>query len=343
MTIFSKLKIASDHLLSLINEVLDMARIESGKTILEEEEVNIVERVQNIRNIVSQSAKDKKIDFTLTVNQLHNENVYMDVLHLNQILINIIGNAIKYTPEGGKVSLTLEQNDCNKEGYATYTFSVQDNGMGMSQEYVEHIFEAFTREKTSTVSGIQGTGLGMAITKRLTDMLNGEIKVSSELGKGTLVVTKFNFKIKESIVDQLQDRVGKNTTDPSILDGKRILLVEDNEMNREIAKDILEDYGMIVEEAFDGVMAVDILKEKGPVYYDMVFMDVQMPRMDGYEATKTIRKLPDERFKDLLIIAMTANAFEEDKRAALDATMNAHLAKPINIRDLLTTIVDFLN
>ena len=339
----SKLKIASDHLLSLINEVLDMARIESGKAVLEEEPVNIVERVDNIRNIISQSAKDKKIDFTLTVNQLHNENVYIDVLHLNQILINIIGNAIKYTAEGGNVSLTLDQIDCAEEGYAAYKFSVQDNGMGMTPEYVEHIFEAFTREKNSTVSGIQGTGLGMAITKRLTEMLGGEIKVTSELGKGTLVVTQFKFKIKESIVDQLQNRSNKDATDPSILDGKRILLVEDNEMNREIAKDILEDYGMIVDEAFDGVMAVDTLKEKGPVYYDMVFMDVQMPRMDGYEATRTIRKLPDERFKDLLIIAMTANAFEEDKRAALDATMNAHLAKPLNIRDLLTTIVDFLN
>ena len=338
-----KLKVASDHLLNLINEVLDMARIESGKTVIEEEEVNIVERVQNIRNIISQTAKDKKIDFTLTVNQLHDENVFADVLHLNQVLINIIGNAIKYTKEGGKVSLTLEQVACEKDGCGSYVFSVQDNGIGMSKEYVEHIFEEFTREKSSTVSGIQGTGLGMAITKRLTDMLGGDIKVTSELGKGTLVVLRFDFKIKENIVDKLQQNVGKESADPSILDGKRMLLVEDNEMNREIAKDILEDYGMIVEEAFDGVIAVETLKEKGPDYYDMVFMDVQMPRMDGYEATRVIRALPDEGFKKLLIIAMTANAFEEDRRAAIDAGMNAHLAKPINIRDLLSTIVDFLD
>ena len=183
----------------------------------------------------------------------------------------------------------------------------------------------------------------MAITKRLTDMLGGDINVQSELGKGTLVVLRFDFRIKENIVDKLQQNIGKESADPSILDGKRMLLVEDNEMNREIARDILEDYGMIVEEAYDGVIAVETLKEKGPDYYDMVFMDVQMPRMDGYEATRAIRELPDEGFKKLLIIAMTANAFEEDRRAAIDAGMNAHLAKPINIRDLLSTIVDFLD
>ena len=335
MEYIEKVKVSSTHLLQLINDVLDMARIESGKVSIEENQANIYKNSEDIISILRETANEQKINLSLDIHDIRDEHIYIDVTHFNQILLNVISNSIKYTRPGGNVNVSIYQTEYEKPDYASYNFIIKDNGIGMSQEFVNHIFESFTREKTSTISGIQGTGLGMSITKNLVDLMGGTIGIESELGVGTTVTIHISFRIQKT--DPPEPLENNELYDDS-MDGMRILLVEDNELNREIAKDILEEVGIIVEEAEDGSIAVDKVKNSDVGYYDLILMDIQMPYMDGYKATQAIRALDDRELADIPIVAMTANAFEEDKNKALESGMNSHLAKPINIGELFETL-----
>ena len=469
----TKIGQSSNHLLSLINDVLDMSRIESGKMTLNERAENLSEILHTLRTMVQADISSKQQNFFIDTVDTNDENIICDKLRLNQVLLNILSNSIKYTPAGGTISLRVTEKTVSENGYADYEFQVMDNGIGMSEEFIETIFDPFTRMKTSTVSGIQGTGLGMAITKNIVDMMGGSIEIASKENEGTTVVLNISFKLAEGhkeaehipelegmrgmvidddsntcisvhrmlkdvgmrsewctsgkeavlrtkaalqegdlfrvyIIDWLMpDMNGVETTrrirqvvgnevpivvlsaydwsdieeeakeagvtafiskplfpsdlhsvlqkcigkdedikkeipGDSDLAGKKILLVEDNEMNREIAQEILEDAGFIVETAVDGNYAVDKMKQAGKGDYDLILMDIQMPTMDGYEATRQIRKLKNG-VQDIPIIAMTANAFEEDKLNALNAGMNEHLAKPFDIDGLKAVLKKYLD
>ncbi|MBQ0014186.1 MAG: response regulator [Oscillospiraceae bacterium] len=338
-----KVDLSSQHLLSIINDVLDMARIESGKVTIEEERVIITEAATGLSAIVNQSVKDKNITFNVDFSKVQHNCVFADKLRVNRVLMNVANNAVKYTDDGGTITYKIIETESHKPGYASYEFIVEDTGIGMSEEFLEHIFEAFTRESTSTISGIQGTGLGMAITKELVELMKGKIKIDSKLGEGTKVSIHFDFRIAdENFVES------KSIEDlSSLLIDKYVLLVEDNELNREIAKDILEDMKMVVDTAEDGIFAVekivDLTKDESKRRYDFVLMDIQMPKMDGYKATTEIRNIDNKYAKSVPIIAMTANAFAEDKQKAIESGMNDHLAKPINIDDLVSKLVDHLH
>ncbi len=469
----SKIMTSSNHLLSLINDVLDMSRIESGKVKIEESPCSIPVVMHDLRNILQTDIRAKRLDFFIDTVDVVDENVICDKLRLNQILLNCMSNAMKYTKAGGTVGLRITQKGHSAEGFADYDFVVKDNGIGMSKEFAEHIFEPFTREETSTVSRIPGTGLGMAITKNIVDMMGGTIKVKSELGVGSEFTISLRFKttqqngkrgvIKElngfralvaddsmdscasvekmlrtiglrpewttsgkeaifraryaaqendpfqvyiidwlmpdmngiEVVRRIRMEIGDevpiiiltaydwadieqeareagvtafcakplfvselydvlqnasrpaNTKDKTISEveafkGKEILLVEDVELNREIAETILTEAGFHVNSVEDGKQAVDYMESEKGDMIDLILMDVMMPVMDGYEATQKIRQLEDKTRADVPIIAMTANAFEEDAKAALDAGMNAHMAKPIRIESLYEIIEQYL-
>ncbi len=473
-----KIMSSSNHLLSLINDVLDMSRIESGKLNIEEKPCSISDIFMDMRNIIQTQMQAKQLNFFMDTMDVVDEDIYCDKLHLNQVLLNLLSNAIKFTPSGGSISLTIRQKPSAPKGYGAYEIRVRDTGIGMSEEFARHIFEPFERERTSTVSGIQGTGLGMAITKSILDAMGGTIEVVTEQGRGTefiinialrlqsapgrvetikelmglraLVVddsfstcdsvTKMLTKIgmraewtlhgKEAVlrarqavemgdsfyayivdwilpdlsglevVRQIRAAVGDEApiiivtaydwtafedeakqagvtafcNKPIFLSelrdtliaaagmreepkevipaagwdakeqfrGMRLLLVEDNELNREIAQELLEEAGFEVETAEDGTGAVEAVESAEPDRYALILMDVQMPIMNGYDATRAIRALPDERKAHIPIVAMTANAFEEDRRAALEAGMNDHVAKPINMDKLMAVIEEIL-
>lgn len=469
----SKIAQSSDHLLSLINDVLDMSRIESGKMNLNECPEKISDIIHTLKSIVQVDIKSKNIEFQINTDDVRDEAIMCDKLRVNQVLLNVLSNAVKYTQNGGKISLGIKERDSMKEGYALYEFVIKDNGMGMSKEFLSKIFEPFTRVKNSTVSGIQGTGLGMAITKNIVDMMNGRIQIDSEEGEGTTVKVEFTFKLANSVsnpnhydmvrgrralvidddmascigISKMLDGVGfeaqwcvsgkeavfraeesiklKEHIDLFIIDwqmpdlngietarrirkvvgsdaklvilsaydcteledegkdigiasyiskplfpsdvyalldkcyvqstkkkkveekalqfeGKRVLLVEDNEMNLEIGTDILQNKGFIVSQAQNGKIAVEMVKNSARGDFDLILMDIQMPIMDGYEATKAIRALDDEYLSKIPIIAMTANAYEEDRQAAMEAGMNEHISKPINQQKMRDTIAKFV-
>ena len=267
--------------------------------------------------------------------------IYCDKLRLNQVLLNVIGNSVKYTDEGGKVTLKVSENNNNSNDFADYEFRIIDNGSGMSEEFISHIYELFTRERNTTNSGIQGTGLGMAITKNIVDQMNGSIKVRSKQNIGTEVIMNFSFRIVKSgdtVESFIDSDFAENEKKCGSSDNKRILLVEDNELNQEIAEAILTSYDFSVDIADNGQIAVDMLKTAGAGHYSVVLMDIQMPVMNGYEAAKAIRALEDKRLASVPIIAMTANAFEEDKQKALKCGMNGHIAKPIDVSKLLSVL-----
>ncbi len=465
---------SSNHLLNLINDILDMSRIESGKVQIKEQECNISEQMHNLVNIIQPQIKAKQLELFIDTFEVTNENVIADPLKLNQVFINLLSNAVKYTPAGGTVSFRIMQKTTFRHGYGDYTFIIKDNGIGMSPEFVQHIFEPFERESTVTQSGIQGTGLGMAITKNIVEMMNGTINVESEMGKGSTFTVQLELKLQdvERTAAQIKELEGLralvvdddlNTCDsvskmlkqiglraewttsgkeavyraksahdegdsyhtfiidwqmpgfsgvettrrirnvigneaPIIIltaydwsdiedeakeagvtafcakpmfmsdlktvllaannllekqdeapewtladfSGKRILLVEDNELNREIAQVILEEAGFLVETAPDGTDAVAMMEKAEEYYYDAVLMDVQMPIMNGYEATRTIRRLPRKDVKHLPIIAMTANALEEDKEAAIKNGMDAHIAKPLDMDIFISVLKKFV-
>ena len=471
----SKILSSSNHLLSLINDVLDMSRIESGRVFIEETECSLPDILRDLRNILQSQMKSKQLDFFMDTIDVVDENIWCDKLHLNQVLINLLSNAIKFTPAGGAVSLSIKQKPGAPDGYASYEIRVKDTGIGMSKEFAARVFEPFERERNSTVSGIQGTGLGMAIAKNIIDMMGGTISVQSEQGKGTEYTLDLQFRlqtdqapvetIKEfegfhalvvdddftvcdsvskmlvqlglradwtmsgkeavlhakhaielddefkayiidwmmpdisgiEVVRRIRNEVGDSvpiiiltaydvsdieeeakqagvsafcskpiflstlrdtlltligqaqereetlipdTTDD--LKGKRILLVEDNELNSEIAQEILGSSGFVVEAANDGSVAVDMVKASADGYYDIILMDVQMPIMNGYDATRAIRKLENPAHSSIPIIAMTANAFNEDKMNALEAGMNDHVAKPLDMDRLFEVLHKYL-
>ena len=468
----AKIMSSSNHLLSLINDILDMSRIESGRLNIEEKECTISDIFRDMRNILQTQMQSKQLNFFMDTLDVADEDIYCDKLHLNQVLLNLLSNAIKFTPSGGSVSLTIKQNPGAPTGYGAYELRVKDTGIGMSAEFAEHVFEPFEREKTSTVSGIQGTGLGMAITKSIIDAMGGTIKVETQQGKGTEYIIHLEFRLqtepkkieviqeleglralvvddnfntcdsvtkmltqigmrvewtlrgKEAVLyakqavemhdefhayiidwalpdlggievarqirslvgenvpiiiltaydwtliedearnagvtafcnkpifiselrDALSSAIGQTETAASDailpatsveLKGKRLLLVEDNELNREIAQEILEESDFVVETAEDGTIAVEKVKNAPHGYYDLILMDVQMPIMNGYEATRAIRALEDKELASIPIVAMTANAFDEDRQNALNSGMNAHVAKPINVGNLMEVL-----
>ncbi len=456
----SKIHTSSAHLLSLINEILDMSRIESGTVKLDESSVHLPDVLHDLRTIIQGQINSKGQYLYIDAIEVRHEDVITDKLRLSQVLINIAGNAIKYTPAGGKIAIRLSELPSNKEGYATYRFAIKDNGIGMSSEFKDKVFDAFSRERTSTVSGIQGTGLGMSITKNIVDLMGGSIEVESEQGKGSEFTVQVDFKLAEKeisndpipelvgeralvvdddivscqgvcallrqieiraewttsgkeaiirakeakelgdgykvcIVDylmpdlngietirQIRRAIGDEPTmiilsayDWSEIEeeakeagvtaflakpifasdlrlalsgkeveaeeeeeetkvdcaGKKALLVEDNDLNREIARSILKDMGMEVDEAKDGIEAVSMIAKADENRYNIVFMDIQMPRMDGYTATREIRTFKNNRKANLPIFAMTANAFEEDRQKAFEAGMNGHISKPVSL------------
>ena len=463
---------SSNHLLSLINDILDMSRIESGKVQIQEQECNLSELTHNLVNIIQPQVKAKRMELFIDTMNVSNEDVLADSLKLSQVFVNLLSNAVKYTPADGKVWFRIQQTPSFHRGFGEYVFIVEDNGIGMSPDFVEHIFEPFEREASTTKTGIQGTGLGMAITKNIVEMMGGTIKVESEKGKGSTFRVSLRLKLQDAeenaelirelegkrilVVDDDLDncesvsqmlkllgmradwtasgrealyraRSAKAEGDPYetyIIDwqmpemsgietarrirsaghdspiiiltayewtdveeeamnagvnafcakplfmsdlksallaahnlseaeeaspdaefdftGKRVLLVEDNEFNREIAEVILSEHGFEVECAPDGTDAVAMVRDKEAHYYDVVLMDVQMPVMDGYEATRTIRALPRSDVKTLPIIAMTANAMEEDKATALKSGMNAHIAKPLDMGVFMEILEKYL-
>lgn len=462
----SKITSSSNHLLSLINDVLDMSRIESGRVHIEEKECSLSEIMHDLKTIVQADVRAKQIKFSIDIPGVVNDNIVCDRLRLNQVLLNIVSNSIKFTGSGGTISVRVSQEQNAPKGFATYEFKIRDSGIGMSRDFLSHIYEPFERERTSTVSGTQGTGLGMAITKNIVDMMNGEITVESEQGKGTEFAVKFKFRTagnaaaaekipflenaralvadddfnscsavtkilntlglrtewtasgkeailrtelamdaredfdvfvldwqmpdlngvetarrirrlvgKEKIIiimtaydwaeiesdakgsgvnafcskpvflselrtvllNAIEDNSGseKQQENKAVFKNKSILLVEDNELNQEIAKTILEEAGFTVDTADDGSMAVEKVQNSKEGQYDLVLMDIQMPVTDGYQATRKIRDLPDPKLANIPIIAMTANAFDEDKQQAFEAGMDGHLGKPIEIDKLM--------
>ena len=468
-----KISTSSQHLLSLINDVLDMSRIESGKVKIEEKAVHLPDLVHDVRSIIQPNVAAKRLSLFIDTMDIEDEDIITDPLRLNQILLNILSNAIKFTPTGGMISIRIAQKNGAPKGCVCYEFRIKDNGIGMSEEFQKHIFEEFSREESSTVSGIQGTGLGMSITKNIVDLMGGTIALTSEPGKGTEFIVTLCFtrsgqkaepkqlpqleglralvadddtntclnvstmlsKIgmrpewtisgKEAvirtkyaveqgdefsvyiidwlipdmngieIVRQIRKVIGNRCpiiiltaydwadiedearaagvtafcekplflselrrvlaepfraepaskpAQPTAADlkGKKLLLVEDNELNREIALEILKEAGFVVDTAEDGAVAVQKIKQAAPGQYDLILMDIQMPNLDGYEATRQIRALPDAEKANIPIFAMTANAFEEDRQNALEAGMNGHIAKPLDVPHLLRVLADAL-
>lgn len=329
-----KLKGASQFLLALIGNVLEIARIESGKETLNEAPWNLMKLEETLDILLDGEISRKQLTVNRNVNIRH-ANVYCDALKIREIIMNLLSNAVKYTSEGGKIVLDIEEKPSALDGFMTLQIRVSDNGIGISKEYIPHIFDAFTRERSSSESGIIGTGLGLRIVKSFVDLMNGDISVKSEPGKGTCFTVEISCrKIPEEELQQQMEEQPENVS----LAGRRLLLAEDNGLNAEIAMTILQDAEAEVELAADGKIAVDMLKDAPVGYYDTVLMDIQMPNMNGYQATGVIRKLPDERAK-IPIIAITANAFEEDRQAALAAGMDDYVAKPVEISELFRTIM----
>ncbi|MCQ2409876.1 MAG: response regulator [Clostridia bacterium] len=334
-----KVKMASNHLLSLINDVLDMSRVESGAVKIEETSLCIDQLGDNLFSILNGTAEAKDIRLTTIIDPSINHHwFYSDRLRLMRVLTNIVSNSIKYTNPGGKINFVVEELPCETDDHVKYLYTISDTGIGMSKEFLAHVFEPFSRAKSATESGVVGTGLGMAITKSLTELMGGNISIESELGAGTTVRLEFEYRISEPVItdSEVLDKA------PIELKGKKILLVEDNELNREIATEILEEVGIIIDTAEDGDIAVEKIEHAEDGQYDLILMDIQMPRMNGYEATKAIRKLPSQYAVSVPIIAMTANAFDEDKKNAVAAGMNGHIAKPIDVPKLMATLTETL-
>ena len=466
-----KISVSSSHLLSLINDVLDMSRIESGRVKIEEKEVHLPDILHDLRTIIQSNIASKQQDLFIDTQDIIHEDIITDKLRLNQVLLNIVSNSIKFTPVGGTISIRISEKPCVLNGYTTYEFRIKDNGIGMSKEFREHIFESFSREQTATVSGIQGTGLGMAITKNIVDMMGGTINVKSEEGKGTEFIVTLDCKLSDNIVkyepipelqgaralvvdddtntcisvskmlkeiglradwtasgkeavvrtqqaceegdefkafiidwlmpdmngietvrrirkvigqstpiiiltaydwsdieieareagvtafvskplfmselrevltEPVRTKINKKEEKKVDFTGKKILLVEDNDLNQEIASEILKGAGFVVDIAEDGIVAVEKMASAASDRYDLILMDIQMPKMNGFMATREIRTLSDNRKANIPIIAMTANAFDEDKKSAFEAGMNGFVAKPIDIKNLLNTLADIL-
>lgn len=329
-----KIRSSSAFLLSLINYVLEMARIESGKAVLKEEPGDLCALMQTLSDVFEPSVQQKKLTCTYHTDVEH-PYIVSDRTKVREILLNVISNAIKYTPEGGHIAVSVKELPSEKPKTGRYTFTVQDDGIGMSEEYLPHIFEEFTREHTSTESKVIGTGLGLPIVKALVEWMHGSIDVQSKLGAGTTVAITLGFPLADEAQKSVEEQDAEG--DAAQLKGCRILLAEDNDLNAEIIVTILEESGLTVERTADGELCIEALKAHPAGYYDAILMDIQMPNMDGYQATKIIRNLSGN-YRTIPIIAMTANTFDEDRQKALSVGMDAHLAKPVDVERLFGTL-----
>ena len=335
-----KMQQSGNLLLSIINNVLDMARIESGRMELDENYCRIEDVRKSLFAVFDEKARKKNIVLHYTMNVEH-EHVLTDVTKVKEIFVNILSNAIKYTPSGGSVMMSVDELPCDELGYMIVRNRVSDTGIGMSQDYMTKIFDAFTREQNTTKSKIAGTGLGMSIVRKYVDLLGGTIDVESELGKGSTITVTLKHKIADECY-YVKKHIEESGTGSEILEGRNILLAEDNDLNAEITEAILERAGIKTERVEDGIQCVNMIEKMPAGTYDMILMDIQMPKMNGYKATQAIRCLPDKDKACIPIIAMTANAFEEDKRDALAVGMNGHIAKPIELDKLLSMLAEVI-
>ena len=323
-----KIHISGQHLLSLIKDVLDMSRIENGSVRIEYTVVHLPDILHDLNTIIQESVHSKQQELYIDTQDVLHEDIITDKLRLTQVLLNISSNAVKFTPVGGTVNIRVSEKPCRRDGCTTVVFSVKDNGIGMSPEFREQVFDSFTREHTVTENGIGGTGLGMAITKNIVDMLGGTIQVESEVGRGTEFTVMLECEISGTTVKEEPD---SEQREPLKNEKQKI-------RNREIATAIMEEIGLDVDCVEDGTDAVNIMSSAEGRKYDLIFMDIQMPKMDGYTATREIRTLNDPKCANIPIIAMTANAFEEDRKKAIKAGMNAHIAKPISADIILENL-----
>ena len=333
------IQVCGQNLLMLLNNVLDLARIENDKT---EMEYSVSDVDKDFRNCIAmfRNQADSKGQTLMVTTQLLHPYIYADIPHLTEVCTNLVSNAVKYTGAGGTIRCDVTQKPGEKESWCNMVITVADNGIGMSQEFQKHIFEPFERERTSTISKVEGSGIGMGIVKKLVGLMGGTVKVESRIGVGSTFTVTIPCRIASE--DEIQAKRETGPSDQKSLFGVKILLAEDNDLNAEIAVELLQEEGCTVDRAKDGVECVDMLEKAANGTYQLIFMDIQMPVMNGYDATKKIRRMDDPQKADIPIIAMTANAFSEDKQAALDAGMNDHIAKPINMNVLVPTIQKYL-
>ena len=330
------IRISGEKLLAIINNVLELSRIENNQAIIEESVIHSGDSMDSCLVMMKTAAEEKNQKLILEKN-IRYPYIYIDNAHVSEVVMNIVSNAVKYTGEGGTILCTLDQLPAEKEGFCITRISVQDNGIGISEEFQKHIFESFSRERSTTVSGVDGTGLGMGIVKKLVDLMHGTIEVRSKLGEGST----FTVEIPCRIATEEDARTKKACfhLDRQSVAGRRILLVEDNDLNAEIATELIQAEGLQVERAADGVACVDRIEKMPADYYDLILMDIQMPIMDGYKATQMIRRMEDPEKAGIPIVAMTANAFAEDRQKALAVGMNDHVAKPIDMNQLMQVFV----
>ncbi len=340
----NKILASSKHLLELIDDVLDMRRIESGKVKLEKTSVDLVQMIQNIRMMIIGQVREKQLDFFVDVMDVVNQNIYCDETRLSQVLLNLLSNAIKFTPSGGVISLRVSQHPEKEKKTALYEIRVKDTGIGIGKDFVKHIFEPFEREYSSAVSSTPGTGLGMTIAKNIIDMMGGTIEVISEPSRGTEIIVCVEFALVEKYENRKEEKQETSVCVEQFT-GKKMLLVDDNDWNLEIAQEIFQNLGFVIDVAQDGAEAVDRIESERPGTYDLVVMDIQMPVMDGCEATKRIRAQEKDRgvCAPVPIIAMTANVLETDRRAALDSGMNGFICKPMVPQDVLRVLIQVLD
>ena len=339
-----KITVSGNYLLSLINDVLDMSKIESGKFRLTEDDLNLCTLIDELSEMVAESAKQKKHKLEVRTHDIIHENIVGDRLRIQQVFVNIVSNSIKYTNDGGHITVDITEKPVGNHGVGCYEFVFRDNGIGMTKEFMKKLFEPFERAEDERVDGQQGTGLGMAITYNLVKMMNGSIRVESEPGKGSCFTVTLYLKLSENAETQPEAAVEKSADElrSTSFEGRRVLLVDDNELNREIAAELLKMMKLDVECAVNGKEAVDKFAASEGGYYDLIFMDIQMPVMNGYDAVREIRKLDRPDAEKIPVIAMTANAFAEDVKEALNAGMNEHIAKPLDINKLIATLKKWL-
>lgn len=332
---------SSDQLLQLLNDVLEISRLEAGNAHIEEEECSLMDMTHQIQMNILPKAAEKNITLSLDISNLQHDNVYTDKGKLMQVLTYLTDNAVKYTGMGGRIILIVMEKEMKSapNSHRMYQFIVEDNGIGIGEEFITSIFEPFEREKNTTLSGIHGTGLGLTIAKKLVDMIGGTIEVSSTVGEGSRFIITLSMRIQKAS-EYYYAEDGEEL--PHFTDPKRILIVDDNEINLEIEYEVLKDAGFLVDTAEDGSVAVEKIKQSAPGDYDLILMDIQMPVMDGYSATRAIREMKNPALAGIPIIAVSANAFEEDKKMAMESGMNAHLAKPLDTERLYKLIRKFI-